>query len=249
MSSYNGYRETDKTNRELTMAGQEDWWDTGLFTNPDAQPTGGGSQPFGGAGGGQPVGGGGSQPKRSGPDWGSFQPGKSMRGDAQDADSGAQPSWGNGDGGDNEFATRGDLDEAMSGLHDKIDSLAAGGQASGPDGGPGRNNAFGQGTGRTPAPQAAQRPPTVLEQFGAHRAKVLGQMADSHAALQAGQNRRAQIQAGRAASFRPVGPSLSGNGMSASSGANTLNGLVSTGNAGGNGMSASTFNAKKWAQQ
>ena len=85
----------------------------------------------------------------------------------------SQPgNWGNqgasnGDGGDNEFATRGDLNEATQGLHDKIDGLAAGGQASGPDGGPGRNNAFSQGTGRTPAPQAAgtwgKPPPTMID--------------------------------------------------------------------------------------
>ena len=90
---------------------------------------------------------------------------------------GSQPgNWGsqgasNGDGGDNEFATRGDLNEATSGLHDKIDSLAAGGQSSGPADGPGRNNAFSQGTGRTPAPQAAgtgQPPPTMID-FAAAR--------------------------------------------------------------------------------
>lgn len=228
-----------------------DWWDTGIFTNPDAQPTGGGSQPFGGGGGGggQPVGGGGSQPKRSGPDWGPFQPGKFMRGDAQD--SGAQPSWGNGDGGDDEFATHDELDEATSGIHAKLDDMQA--TFSGVQS---RMEAFGQGSGSQAAPRATgtQRPPGVLQQVAAHSAEVQGRMADSHAALQAGKDRSsAQFQARQSASANGgVTQTGTGNGMSErqsnASMAGILPGTPMRPNS-GIGQSQSSFSNTRFKQQ
>lgn len=169
----------------------------------------------------------------------------------------ALSGWGNGvsngNGGDDELATKGDVNEAASGLHDRLGSIESGMQNAG--GVQDRNNAFSQGNGSAPAPQAAgtQRPGVqspLTADFAAQRLNMQAYQANVHDSIETGRASFRQRAANWAAATpHGLSPSLSGNAMSASQGSNTMNGLVSGGNAGGNGMSASTFEKLKWGQQ
>jgi hypothetical protein len=168
---------------------------------------------------------------------------------------GSQGGVSNGNGGDNEFATRGDLNEATQGLHDKIDGLAAGGQASGPDGGPGRNNAFSQGTGRTPAPQAAGTqqpgvPSPLTADYAAQRLNMQAYQQNVHDSIEGGRASLRQRAANWAAAT-PGGVQQTGTGNGMSSGmqqnsmAGALPGSPMRPNS-GIGQSESSFNSTRF---
>jgi hypothetical protein len=173
----------------------------------------------------------------------------------------------NGDGG-NEFATK----EDVSGIHSRLDEIQGGMQ---PGGGAqpvqNRMEAFGQGTGSQPAPQAQGTQRSGADILAGYHQQTLDNLAYSQglheqvSGSQASLRQRAANWAARSPQgFTPsatgngmsagtsptsMTPSLSGNAMSSNQGSATMNGLVSGGNAGGLGMSENTFNAKKWAAQ
>jgi hypothetical protein len=156
----------------------------------------------------------------------------------------------NGDRGDNEFATK----EDVSGIHSHLDEIQ-GGMHSGGGAQPVQNRmeAFGQGTGSQPAPQAAGTQRSGADILAGYHQQTLDNLAyaaglhEQVSGAQASLRQRAANWAAR--SPQGLSPSLSGNAMSATQGSNTMNGLVSGSNAGGNGMSESTWANKKWAQQ
>jgi hypothetical protein len=131
--------------------------------------------------------------------------------------------------------------------------------------------AFGQGTGSQPAPQAQGTQRSGADILAGYHQQTLDNLAYSQglheqvSGSQASLRQRAANWAARSPQgFTPsatgngmsagtsptsMTPSLSGNAMSSNQGSATMNGLVSGGNAGGLGMSENTFNAKKWAAQ
>jgi hypothetical protein len=147
------------------------------------------------------------------------------------------PSY-QGGGGSYDAGKDAHAKEELDELHDIHSDLHHGGINGIQD----RNNAFAQGRQGGPRATGTQRPPSVLEQFGAQRDRALARAADSHANLQAGkarsnaqfQQRQAQSQGAR------FTPSPSGNGASA--GSPVGNGGV-TQTATGNGMGATTSEA------
>jgi hypothetical protein len=162
---------------------------------------------------------------------------------------GSQGGVSNGNGGDDELATKGDVNEAASGLHDRLGSIESGMQNAG--GVQDRNAAFGQGNGSAPAPQAqgTGSPPSVLQQHQVQTQAALQSMKEGHADLHNSMaNTMARFQQ-RQSQGASMAPQLSGNAMSSNQGSATMNGLVSGGNAGGLGMSQNTFDAKKWGSQ
>jgi hypothetical protein len=171
----------------------------------------------------------------------------------------------NGDGGDNEFATK----EDVSGIHSRLDEIQ-GGMQSGGGAQPVQNRmeAFGQGTGSQAAPQAAGTQRSGADILAGYHQQTLDNLAYSQglheqvSGVQASLRQRAanwQARApqgftpsasgnGTAAPAAPtsMAPQLSGNSMSSTQGQNTMNGLVGAGN--GNGMSSSSYDKFKWGQ-
>ena len=105
----------------------------------------------------------------------------------------ALSGWGNGvsngNGGDDELATKGDVNDAASGLHDRLGSIESGMQNAG--GVQDRTNAFSQGNGTAPAPQAAgtQRPnaPSPLTaDFAAQRLNMQAYQRNLHDSIESG---------------------------------------------------------------
>lgn len=146
--------------------------------------------------------------------------GKPFKNPIPDQPNDAQPSGGNGDGGDNkELATKDDRAQHAQGINDRLDSMQASfansGQAAGPGGVQSRTGAFAQGHSGGPRASGTHKPPGVLQQVSAHSAEVQGRMSDSHAALQAGKERsKAQFQARQSASANGgVTQTGTGNGM------------------------------------
>jgi hypothetical protein len=122
----------------------------------------------------------------------------------------------NGDGGDNEFATK----EDVSGIHSRLDEIQ-GGMQSGGGAQPVQNRmeAFGQGTGSQPAPQAAGTQRSGADILAGYHQQTLDNLAYSQglheqvSGVQASLRQRAANWAART----PQGftPSATGNGMSA----------------------------------
>jgi hypothetical protein len=174
----------------------------------------------------------------------------------------------NGDGGNNEFATK----EDVSGIHSRLDEIQ-GGMQSGGGAQPVQNRleAFGQGNGSQAAPQAAGTQRSGADILAGYHQQTMDNLAYSQglheqvSGSQASLRQRAANWAARSPQgFTPsatgngmsagtsptsMTPSLSGNAMSAIQGSNTMNGLVGSSNAGGLGSSESTWANKKWAQQ
>ena len=159
---------------------------------------------------------------------------------------GAQPAWGNGDGGEEANGNGGDDHDAMhADISSELDSLQ-GGMA----GIQNRMEAFGQGNGSQAAPQASGtgRPPPELTDYHAQTMATQQYMTGVHEQVSGAQASLRQRAANWAARTpQGLSPSLSGNAMSATQGSNTMNGLVGAGN--GNGMSESTYQNKKWGAQ
>ena len=120
---------------------------------------------------------------------------------------GSQGGVSNGNGGD-DYATKGDVQSA----HDSLQESIQGQQASLANGGvQNRMEAFGQGNGSVPA-QVSQAPrPNVMADMANQRTSMLGQMADSHAAMINSMDRRNMVQANRTAQTASIqAPTMSG---------------------------------------
>lgn len=160
-------------------------------------------------------------------------------------------NWGSGagNGGDDEFATKGDVNEAASGLHDRLGNIESGMQNAG--GVMDRNAAFGQGMGTAPAPQAAgtQRPnaPSPLTaDFAAQRMAQQQYQAGVHDSIESGRASLRQRAANYAARV-PGAVQQTGSGIGASAGQNeqTMGGILPV----QNGMSDSTYSNKRFRGQ
>ena len=141
---------------------------------------------------------------------------------------GSQGGVRNGNGGDDELATKGDVNEAASGLHDRLGNIESGMQQNA-GGVQDRNNAFAQG--HQGGGQVQNQPPDMLAQFAAHRDNAYAQMEASSQHLQATRDRSTSQFQQRQSSFRPVGTSSSGIGMSAGQSEATMSGLLPVQNA------------------